>query len=190
MFSLLTFSGFTSSVYLQHTQQQDVGAFPNVVFGFFPPGLLQWDLRLGSLPAGGRNDRQNVLLLWGVEYVRGPSCGGWYIVSVSAVKRLKEQGGKISVYQILWWHWKFLSLYLFFCFVLSILPKLNDYWNCLWNCLKLLVNCLACLWECHSTLQIRLRVPLCWSGSLLLWPWKHYCPVEWQRPSPSSRHSR
>lgn len=57
--------------------------------------------------------------------------------------------------------------------------------------LELLVDCLArCWWE-SVTAPCRLGswVALCWSGSLLLWPWKLYCLMEQQQPSPGSSPS-
>lgn len=43
LFWFVKFRGITSFVCLPQTQQQDVGAFPKVVFGFLFPVLLQWD---------------------------------------------------------------------------------------------------------------------------------------------------
>lgn len=65
---VLPFHGFASFVYLHQTQQQDVGAFPNVVFDFLL--LLQWDSETGfarqqltgSREEGRRAELANVLL--------------------------------------------------------------------------------------------------------------------------------
>lgn len=58
---VLPLRGFASFVHLHQTQQQDVGAFPNVVLGFLLLLLilLQWDSETGfalqgsSSPAAG-----------------------------------------------------------------------------------------------------------------------------------------
>lgn len=53
--------------------------------------------------------------------------------SVLAMERLQEQGGIIWVYEILGWHTKLYTTKLpDTLFVLSALPELSDYWNCLW----------------------------------------------------------
>lgn len=88
--------------------------------------------------------------------------------SVIALKRLQGVSKAKWVLEILGWHWPF-------CFVCIALTQ---------RLLKLLVNCLAhCWWECYRNPQIRFWVPLCWSDSLPLWPWKRYCPEEWQQSS-------
>lgn len=147
-------------VYVHQTQQQDVSAFPKVDFDFLLPfcsciGTHRLGLLYKATRARGQNERMccygEVHRMW--ESPLRITC--WEC-------EYKRSQDDTQIFKIL----EFKP----FCFVCIALTK---------RFLKLHVTCLAqCRWECQRTLQIRLWVPLCWSGSPLLWPWKLHCPAE------------
>lgn len=129
-------------MYLEQTQQQDVSAFPQVVFGFFLPIPLHRDrktvffftIRRQQLISSkeGKGWRENrdwesdcAGVVWCCVAYAVSSCGLWIARmiywSIFAMKRLREARRQKWVHDIRGWHAKHLSVYPF-CFCLRC-PK-------------------------------------------------------------------